>query len=313
MKIYKPKFWAKKNSFISISLMPISIFFKVLIFFKKKFTKTLRFKIPIICVGNIYLGGTGKTPVSILISNEINKKNIKPVIIKKFYKNHTDEHSLIKDKLVDLIIDTDRSAAIKKAEKENFDLAILDDGLQEYKIQKDLRIICFNENQLIGNGRLLPSGPLREDISSIKDAEVVIINGKKNIKFENKLLKFNNKLEIYYSQYKPRNLNEFDGKQLLALAGIGNPENFFKLLTDNKMNIVKKIEFPDHYNFSKHEIQNILDIAKQNNLKTICTEKDYQRIKDYNFEDISYLQIDLLIENKEKLLNRILRLCNENN
>ena len=65
----------------------------------------------------------------------------------------------------------------------------------------------------------------------------------KNIKFENKLLNVNNKLEIYYSQYKPRNLNEFDGKQLLAVAGIGNPENFFKLLTDNKMNIVKKIEF----------------------------------------------------------------------
>ena len=108
-------------------------------------------------------------------------------------------------------------------------------------------------------------------------------------------------------------MNEFDGKQLLAVAGIGNPENFFKLLTDNKMNIVKKIEFPDHYNFNKHEIQNILDIAKQNNLKTIFTEKDYQRIKDYNFKDINYLQIDLLIENKEKLLNRILRLCNENN
>ena len=92
---------------------------------------------------NIYLGGTGKTPVSILISNEINKKNMKTVIIKKFYKNHADEHSLIKDKFIDLILDTDRSAAIKKAEKENFDLAILDDGLQEYKIQKDLRIICF--------------------------------------------------------------------------------------------------------------------------------------------------------------------------
>ena len=87
MKLYKPKFWDQKN-FISLSLFPVSLIIQCVILLKKKFTKVSSFKIPIVCIGNIYVGGTGKTPLSILVSKELSKIGKKPVIIRKYYKEH---------------------------------------------------------------------------------------------------------------------------------------------------------------------------------------------------------------------------------
>ena len=139
-------------------------------------------------------------------------------------------------------------------------------------ILKNFNIACFNENQLAGNGLLLPSGPLRESLSALKNIDVIIINGEKNEVFEEKLLSFNKNLDIYYSSYKPINIQEFKGKRLLALAGIGNPENFFEFLKKNDLIIEKKFIFPDHYNFSINEIK-IINIAENENYQIIMTEK----------------------------------------
>ena len=143
------------------------------------------FKIPIVCIGNIYIGGTGKTPLSILVSKELSKIGKKPVIIRKFYKEHKDEHSLIKENFSYLILNSNRTRAIQEAQNKNFDTAILDDGFQDYKIKKDLSIICFNSN-FDGNGFIIPAGPLREDLGSIKNAQIIIINGYKDLSFEKK-------------------------------------------------------------------------------------------------------------------------------
>ena len=96
MKLIKPKFWEKKTSFLSIILYPLSLIFICLIQIKKRLVKVKKFKIPIICVGNIYIGGTGKTPLSIFLANEVYSNGKKPVIIRKFYKNHFDEHNFKK-------------------------------------------------------------------------------------------------------------------------------------------------------------------------------------------------------------------------
>ena len=305
IKINKPKFWDRKIGLISILFFPLTL---IVIFFtslKKKITKTRGFKIPIICVGNIYLGGTGKTPTSILLANELSKLGKKPLILRKYYKNHNDEYSLIKNYFKNLIISKNRIEGLKEAEKSNFDMVILDDGLQDYKIKKNLSIVCFNNNQLIGNGMVLPSGPLRENLSILKNIEIVIINGKKNINFENKILNINKKLEIFYSFYKPINLDQFKNKKLLALAAIGNPENFFQLVEKNDLKIFKKKIFPDHYQFSKAEMQNILKEAEKKNYQIIMTEKDYYKINHYKLKKINYLRVSLEIYNKEKLLKKI--------
>ena len=305
IKINKPKFWDRKIGLISILFFPLSLIVIFFTFLKKKITKTRGFKIPVICVGNIYLGGTGKTPTSILLANELSKLGKKPLILRKYYKNHNDEYSLIKNYFKNLIISKNRIEGLKEAEKSNFDIVILDDGLQDYKIKKNLSIVCFNNNQLIGNGMVLPSGPLRENLSILKNVEIVIINGSKNINFENKILNINKKLEIFYSFYKPINLNQFKNKKLLALAAIGNPENFFQLVEKNDLKIFKKKIFPDHYQFSKAEMQNILREAEMENYQVIMTEKDYYKINHYKLKKINYLKVSLEIYNKEKLLKKI--------
>ena len=199
MKLHKPKFWDKKNSFLSILLFPISLITLFIIFFKKKFTKTIEFNIPIICIGNIYIGGTGKTPASIFLANELSKIGKKPAILRKYYNDHLDEYNLIKKYFKNLIIKPYRADGIKEAVKANHDCVILDDGFQDYKIKKDINILCFNQNQLIGNGLILPSGPLRESLSSIKDANIILINGGENKDFEKKIFNINNNIEIFYS------------------------------------------------------------------------------------------------------------------
>ena len=305
MMLFKPKFWDKKIGLFSTLLFPFSLITIFIVFLKKKLINKYTFKTPVICIGNIYIGGTGKTPASILFANEITKLHRKPVIIRKYYKSHYDEHELIKNNFKDFILSKNRFEAIKKVDKSEFDVVILDDGLQDYKIKKNLSIVCFNENQLIGNGLVLPSGPLRENLSALKDVEVVLINGKKNKSFEEKIYNINRNLKIFYSYYKPLNLEDFKSKKLFALAGIGNPNNFFRIIEENNLKIEKKFIFPDHYKFSKSEIQNIIQEAESKNAEIIMTEKDYFKIRDFNLKKLNFLKVSLKIQNKEELIGII--------
>ena len=305
MKINKPKFWDQKKSFYSIILFPFTVLVKLVIFFKKKFIKSKKFNIPVICIGNIYLGGTGKTPTAILIANELIKIGKKPSIIRKFYLDQEDEFELIRKYHKDLLVNFKRSEAILEAENKSHDSVILDDGFQDYTIKKKFSIICFNQSQLIGNGMVIPSGPLRESLDALKDAQVVIINGKKSLEFEEKILQYNKNLNIFYSFYHAVNSSEFKEKKLMAVAGIANPKNFFDLLLNEGLEIEKKMIFPDHYQFKKSEIVNIMKYAEERNLQIVMTEKDYFKIKKFNYNQIAYLKIILKIDNCDKLIKLI--------
>jgi len=313
MRLNKPKFWDTKNNFTSILLFPLSLIVLIFIYIKKKITKAIKFNIPIICVGNIYIGGTGKTPTSIFLVKELVRLGKNPVILRKFYRSHKDEHNLIKKKVSNLILSENRIDGIRKAEREKYDSVILDDGYQDYKIQKDLSILCFNQNQLVGNGLVLPSGPLRESLNSIVSAQIILINGKKNEAFEKKILNINKNLEIFYSSYKPENIDQFKNKKLLAIAGIGNPDNFFQLIEENGLNINKKLVFPDHYEFNKTEIQKIKNEARDNNYQIIMTEKDYFKIKESDIDNMEYLKVSLEITDKEKFIKTIQNLYDKKN
>ncbi len=293
MKFRKPKFWNNINLF-SICLLPLSIVTFIFNNFKLFFIKEQRYNIPIICVGNIYVGGTGKTPLSIYIYNLL-KKKFKPGIIKKYYSSHMDEINLIKSRVKHLFFDKKRSSSISKAERNKNNVVILDDGLQDISIKKDLNIVCFNSKDCAGNGFLLPAGPLREGLNKINNCQIAVINGKKNIAFEKKLKLLSNCPKIFRSEYKIKNIKRYRGKKLLAFAGIGNPENFFDLLKNYGLNIKERIFFPDHYAYSKNEIKNLMNIAKDKRLDIITTEKDYFRIKKLGFKKIKYISIEFKI------------------
>ena len=294
MKFKKPIFWRDIN-FFSLILLPLSVITFLFNHIKKFIIKEREFDIPIICVGNISVGGTGKTPLSVYIHNILRKKKFKPAIVRKYYSSHLDEILLIKSKIKQFYYDNKRSSSILKAEQKKNNVIIMDDGLQDASIKKTLGIVCFNSIELEGNGFLIPAGPLRESLNKLKECQIVVINGKRNINFEKKLKLISSDIKIFQSKYKIKNNKKLKGKKVLAFAGIGNPESFFRLLKENNFIVKDRISFPDHYQYSKREIQNIILNAKKRKLKIITTEKDYFRIKQLGLRNIQYVSIDLKI------------------
>ena len=297
MKTGKPLFW-NNNNLISLSLIPFSMI-TFIINFLKNFLSKKNFKIKTICVGNIYVGGTGKTSLTIEINN-ILRKSFKTIFIKKKYIDQLDEIELLKT-YGNVFSDNDRKISLIKAENtRKYNLAILDDGLQDKTIKYDISIACFNSSYGIGNGLLIPAGPLRENLSMLRNYSAIFLNGeKKNKRLFSILKEFNN--HIFYSNYISTNIRKFNRKnKYLYFCGIGNPEEFEYTLKKYKFNILKKFIFPDHHNFKNKEIDEIKKIAFENKLKILTTEKDYKRLNPKNKKNIDYLKIKLKIKNLNK-------------
>ena len=297
MKINRPLFWNSIN-LISILLYPLSLVtFFVNILKKTSYKK--EFKIKTICIGNLYVGGTGKTPLSIMI-NKILRKNYKTVFIKKKYSNQIDEQNILKS-YGNLICRDHRDNALKIAAKQKYDVAILDDGLQDKTLNYNITIACFNSSDGIGNSFLIPSGPLREDISEIKNYDAVFLNGEKsNKEFSKYLKKLNNDIKVFEAKYTPTNLRSFNlNKKFLFFCGLGNPSEFERTLKKYKFKIKEKIIFPDHYDFSDMDIFSIKKLAKRKKLNIITTEKDYLRLNKKNKKNVKFLKIDLKIKNMQ--------------
>ena len=315
MEFKKPKFWDyKKPNVYSYLLWPISILIRLLNFLKIIITIKNYSSTKTICIGNIYLGGTGKTSLSLKINEILRQKKIKTCFIKKFYSNQIDEQNILEDN-GKLFKNKKRFESLKQAAKEGYKIAIFDDGLQDFSINYDLNIVCFNNINWIGNGLTIPSGPLRESINDIKKYRNVFLNGNNEDLDEIKkyIFKIDPTINVYQGKYVPKNLNEFNIKdKFLVFSGIGNHTTFISMLKINKFNIIKEIEYPDHYQYSKKDINNIISTAKDLDCKIITTEKDYERLKIYNFSDIKYIKVDLEILNEEIFLKEISKLYEQN-
>lgn len=299
MKLIKPKFWKTKN-FISLILYPLSAV-TLLINFLKKFSIRKTFEIKTICIGNIFIGGTGKTSLAIEI-NELLRNKFRTVFIKKNYKNQIDEINLLKNK-GKIISSSNREDALLAASKKKYQVAILDDGLQQKNINYSLRIACFNSEYGLGNEFTLPAGPLRENLSVIKNYDLIFLNGEKNNKkILSKFKSINKDLKIFEGKYKPLNLKKFNlKKKYLMFCGIGNPHEFEQTLIKYKFNVSKKIIFPDHHKFSNIDLKKLNYYASKDNLTLITTEKDFFRLNKAQRKNIKFLKIKLEIKNREKL------------
>ena len=307
MKLKKPKFWDyKKPSFLSYLLIPFSIILGLIAKIKSK-PKFSNSKIKTICVGNIYIGGTGKTSLTIKIKEILDKNNIKACFIKKFYPNQTDEQKLL-SKNGALFSNSKRITALDEAISEGFEVAIFDDGLQDNSIKYDLEIVCFNNINWIGNGLTLPSGPLRESINNLKFYENIFLNGNEEslIAIKDQIKKINPNININSGKYTPLNIGEFDKDQdYLVFSGIGNHKTFVEMLKNNELKIVSDLEYPDHYQYSKRDFDEIIINAKKYNAHIITTEKDYLRLENFNRNEILYIKSSLNISDENNLTNKL--------
>ena len=297
MRLIKPKFWETKN-FLSLIFFPFSIF-TYLVNITKKFSIKKNFEIKTICIGNIFLGGTGKTSLAIEI-NELLKKKFKTVFIKKNYENQSDEINLLSNK-GKIISSDDRESALLSAEKKKYKVAILDDGLQQKNINYDLKIVCFNSEDAFGNEYMLPAGPLRESLNEVNNYDLIFLNGeKKNKKLLSKLKFINKNIKIFEGKYKPLNLKSFNlKKKYLMFCGIGNPHEFEQTLIKYKFNICKKIIYPDHHKLTNLDLKDLKDKANNEKLILITTEKDFFRLNKIERKNIKFLKIKLDINDKK--------------
>ena len=314
MKLKKPKFWDyKKPNLYSYLLLPFSIILKLISKLKSK-PKLTNPKIKTICVGNIYIGGTGKTSLALKIKEILEQKNIKVCFIKKDHSDQVDEQRLL-GKNGQLFTSKKRTAALKEAISQGYKIAIFDDGLQDASIKYDLEIVCFNNLNWIGNGLTLPSGPLRESIDNLRFYDNVFLNGNEedltNIK--NQIEKINTKININQGKYIPLNIASFNKEEnYLVFSGIGNHETFVHMLKNNNLKIVDDLEYPDHYQYSKKDFYEIVMKAKKYDAKIITTEKDYLRLDTLDKTKVLFIKSTLKILDEKKLTKTLIDL-NETN
>ena len=308
MNLKKPKFWDyKKPNILSYILYPIAFLIQIFKSLKKK-KYSKKFNIKTICIGNLYIGGTGKTSLSIKLNKMLDERNIKSCFIKKFYKDQEDEQLLLRNN-GKLFISSNRVDALRQAESENYEIAILDDGLQDSSVKCDINLICFNNINWIGNGMTLPSGPLRENINNLKKYNHIFLNGNlENLdKLMKDILKIHSKINIHLGKYKPTNLNEFDkSDQYLIFSGIGNHQTFVSMVKNYGLNIKKDMEFPDHYKYRKDDITKIIEYAKNSNCKIITTEKDFLRLENKYSNQIKFIKSELQIVDEENFIKFII-------
>ena len=318
MKFKKPKFWdRRKPNILAYLLSPFTLIIKINNLFLNSKSKEKFREITTICVGNIYLGGTGKTPTTIKLYELLRESNFKVCTAKKIYSDQKDEEIMLK-KRSKFISAKNRKEIIKSAIKNKYELVIFDDGLQDREIDYSLKFVCFDTQNWIGNGCLIPSGPLREKVESLKKYDAVIL---KNIEEKSNLdeikLTINNinpDIKIFNSILRIENLKEFNlDNRFLIFSGIGNNDSFRKILEKNNFIIDDGFVFPDHFEYQDKDIIRLLKIAEEKNIKVITTEKDYVKIPIQYKKKINLIKINLEILEQPELIKLIKSKINENN
>lgn len=312
-----PKFWHKKNSFISWALWPISLIYKALSQFLYAIQIPKKISIPVICIGNATVGGSGKTPFAIALATLLQKHNYNVFFACKNYrakikiptKVHTyhtagdivDEAMLL-SKIAPTYVAKNRLAAITLAAQDKPDVIIIDDGLQNNSFYKDISILVIDDKLELNNTFIFPAGPFRENLEDSKNKSDIIcyINPKKR-----HLTSKEFQVKAHFTL--PQNKH----KKYIAFTGIAFPTKFFHALESLKIKISKTFIFPDHYQYRDEEIINLIKLSKNTKIPLITTSKDMIKIDKKYKKDIDVLEISLKIKNENNLLKIIQK--NENN
>ncbi|PCJ29426.1 MAG: tetraacyldisaccharide 4'-kinase [Rickettsiales bacterium] len=324
IKLLYPKFWSKRG-LISFALIPFSWIYQLLGVLRKKFASPIRLSQMVICVGNMSVGGTGKTQITLWLAKVFRKKNIKFVIVTKGYGSSlrgaklvtpTDcaadvgDESILLQEIAPVIAAKTVHAALPIIRELNPDVVIFDDGMQNPHFIKNLNILVIDSARAAGNWRIFPAGPLRENVNSaINRSDIIIMIGSKPCNdFELVQAVTSSQKTIFNAGMNLTSLHDAS-KQYYAFTAIGDPERFYRLLAENNLSILGKRSFPDHHNYTPEEIEELKNIAKENDCSLITTKKDYVKISDNNGNgdsgDIICADVALDFENEANLLDKI--------
>jgi len=275
---------------MAVLLFPLSLLFRLISFLRRSLyrigvLKTASFAAPVIVVGNISVGGSGKTPLVIWLTQYFREKGLKPGLVARGYRGKAShwpqqvrsdsDPAIVGDEAVLLAqrcacpvcVGPDRPEAVRALlSYTECDIVISDDGLQHYAMGRDLEIAVIDGQRRFGNGLSIPAGPLREPVSRLKKADLVITNGQAQ-EGEFSMTLQNPRVYSLKLGGEAEDISRFKGQKVRAIAGIGNPQRFFGMLERQGL-LVEAHAFPDHYNYKKE------DLAFADRLPLLMTEKD---------------------------------------
>lgn len=313
-------FWHRKNLFTYV-LVPFSWLFQLLCKVRRWYYlhRQQNFRVPIIIVGNISLGGTGKTPLVGWLANYLLSQGLRPGIVMRGYGgqgksievNPLSDVKVVGDEALLLarncgcpvVVGRNRPEAVEILLNHfpQVDIVISDDGLQHYALARDLEIAVIDGRRRFGNGYCLPAGPLRESSRRLKEIDFVVTNGKAcNNEWEMTTKLSANAYQVAQPQ-QVCSLDDFSGKTVHAVAGIGHPERFFLMLQAKGIHVIKH-SFEDHYFFKES------DLCFSDNLPILMTEKD--AVKCLSFAPLQAWFVPLEVNMPEAFSNLLLRRIN---
>lgn len=351
------KFHGISGLLIQLALLPLyflSIIYRIIIqgrasFYKSGIFKSYNAKIKVISIGNISVGGTGKTPTTQWLAEEMSKRGYKTAILSRGYGGERtedvsvvsngesilvspqeagDEPYMLAKKLqgVPVIVGSDRlKLADYACEKYNLDALILDDGFQHLRLKRDVNILLFDGEKGVGNGNVLPRGPLREPLSAMERADIVLINkdGSATEELQELTKRHAPSITVFKTAYgtlcirqlgsdETKTIEGLKNMKVTLFSGIANPESFAKTIESLGALIVSKASFPDHHDYSPADVDKVSTMAEKAGASAILTtEKDAVKLEQINSPSgvpIYVVEVGLdFQEDSDKLIDMIIK------
>ncbi len=305
-----PAHW-NKRSLLSAILLPIGMLYSAVTSLRLK-KHPRKVSVPVICIGNLTAGGTGKTPTATAMAGLLRECGKKPAFVSRGYggklcgvmvdpKRHraadVGDEPLLLAREAPVSINSDRFAAALKAIENDADVLIMDDGFQNPGLFKDLSFLIFDGAFGIGNGLPVPAGPLRENFAiGLKRAQAVVIIGEDCHNLSEKI----KEIPVFEARIVPE-LPTLVSDRVVAFAGIGRPEKFYNSLREKGIEPILTMDFPDHHFYTRQELEMLLQQARSQNAELITTAKDFVKIPPEMQPDFKVLEIKIEWEDKNKI------------
>ncbi len=294
MTLRTPAFWQEKNSIWKTFLTPLSCLYRATCFVNRQKTETYTSRLPVLCIGNVTVGGSGKTPVVQNLLQIITQQRLanKPCILSRGYGGTKDVHLVSRDdtcmdvgdeplllsRTAPVVVAGNRAEGAGLIEEHGFDMIIMDDGFQNFTLAKTLSFLVVDGTAGFGNNALLPAGPLREPLDaalSRTQAAIIINDDTYNVRtyLPPDMPIFEADIEPHFSGEKNR--------PYIAFCGIGQPDKFKITLSDLELDIKDFIPFPDHHAFTQQDVQSLIKSAQTTNTRLLTTEKDAGRLESF--------------------------------
>ncbi|AMN54795.1 tetraacyldisaccharide 4'-kinase [Labrenzia sp. CP4] len=325
-----PDFWWKPGQTLASWLLSPAGWIYGLVSGRRMLKKPkAKSRLPVICVGNFVVGGTGKTPFAIELSYRLQEEGLRPGFLLRGYGGKAKgpllvdagmhdadvvgDEALLLARYGPTVIAADRPSGARLAEQQPIDVLLMDDGFQNPALAKDLSLVLVDCSVGFGNGKCLPAGPLRAPAAKqIVKADCLVLVGEGDAAEEAVHLAGRKGLPILHAHVRPQPNDELAGSRLFAFAGIGRPQKFFDTLKSLGYDVKKTREFPDHHQYTQADVRALLTEAEEAGFKLVTTSKDMARLETSTGElfhwiasSAAVLEVRMEIDDEDRLASLI--------